>query len=143
MKKEHIPEVAELEKECFSHPWSANSLEMLLDDNGIGIVACDGQKVVGYGGALLVLDEAQITDIAVKADFRRRGIGMEIVKGIITLCKDREISTVYLEVRESNAAARELYRSCGFEVCGVRKDFYKSPRESAILMKYQIKAIEL
>ena len=134
---EHIREVALLEKECFVEPWSEKSLEMLLGDSGFGIVALIDDKVVGYGGVMIALDEGQITDIAVRGEYRRRGIGMEIVKQMIKESAKRGLSVIFLEVRESNRAARELYRACGFEECGVRKNFYRRPTESAVLMNYK------
>ena len=86
---------------------------------------------------MTALDEGQITDIAVSSEYRRRGIGMEIVKAMIKESANRGIAALYLEVRESNCAARELYRACGFEECGVRKNFYRRPTESAVLMNYK------
>lgn len=137
LSREHIREVARLERECFVEPWSEKSLEMLLGDSGFGIVALIDDKVVGYGGVMIALDEGQITDIAVSGEYRRRGIGMEIVKAMINESVTRGIATLYLEVRESNRAARELYRACGFDECGVRKNFYRRPTEAAVLMNYK------
>ena len=138
LSAEHLRDVALLEKECFIEPWSEKSLEMLLADSGFGIAASLGGKVVGYCGVIIALDEGQITDIAVSGAYRRRGIGMEIVKQMILESAKRGISVLYLEVRESNRAARELYRACGFEECGVRKGFYRRPTEDAVLMNYKI-----
>ena len=137
LSREHIADVAHLEQECFVEPWSEKSLEMLLGDSGFGIVALIDGKVVGYGGVMIALDEGQITDIAVSGEYRRRGIGMEIVKTMIKESACRSVATLYLEVRESNQAARELYRACGFEECGVRKNFYRRPTEAAVLMNYK------
>ena len=138
LSAEHLRDVALLEKECFIEPWSEKSLELLLTDSGFGIVAIVDDKVVGYGGVMIALDEGQITDVAVSGAYRRRGIGMEIVKQIIYESAKRGLSVLYLEVRESNRAARELYRACGFEECGVRKSFYRRPTENAVLMNYKI-----
>ena len=138
LSAEHLRDVALLEKECFIEPWSEKSLEMLLTDSGFGIAASLDGKVVGYCGVIIALDEGQITDIAVSGAYRRRGIGMEIVKQMILESAKRGISVLYLEVRESNRAARELYRACGFEECGVRKGFYRRPTENAVLMNYKI-----
>ena len=138
LSREHIREVACLEQECFVEPWSEKSLEILITDSGFGIVALIDDKVVGYGGVMKAFDEGQITDIAVSGEYRRRGIGMEIVKAMINESANRGIVTLYLEVRESNRAARELYRACGFEECGMRKNFYRRPTEAAVLMNYKI-----
>ena len=138
LSAEHIRDVALLEKECFIEPWSEKSLELLLTDSGFGIAASLDGKVVGYGGVIIALDEGQITDVAVSGAYRRCGIGMEIVKQMIYESSKRGLSVLYLEVRESNRAARELYRACGFEECGVRKGFYRRPTENAVLMNYKI-----
>ena len=138
LSAEHLKDVALLEKECFVEPWSEKSLEMLLADSGFGIAAVIDGKVVGYCGVMIALDEGQITDVAVSGEYRRRGIGMEIVKAMIKEAAQRGLSVIYLEVRESNLAARELYRACGFEECGVRKNFYRRPTENAVLMNYKI-----
>ena len=137
LSREHIGDVARLEQECFVEPWSEKSLEMLLADSGFGIVALIDGKVVGYGGVMIALDEGQITDVAVSGEYRRRGIGMEIVKAMISESASRGIAVLYLEVRESNRAARELYLACGFEECGMRKNFYRRPTEAAVLMNYK------
>ena len=137
LSREHIGDVARLEQECFVEPWSEKSLEMLLADSGFGIVALIDGKVVGYGGVMIALDEGQITDVAVSGEYRRRGIGMEIVKAMTAESKKRGLATLYLEVRESNRAARELYLACGFEECGMRKNFYRRPTEAAVLMNYK------
>ena len=135
---EHLSGVAAVEKECFADPWSEKSLEILVGDSAFGIVALIDGKVVGYGGLMIVLDEGQITDIAVLPEYRRRGIGMEILKAMITEARSRSVATLFLEARESNLAARELYRACGFEDCGMRKSFYRHPTENAVLMNYKI-----
>ncbi len=131
---EHLFDVSKIEIECFSEPWSEKSLSLLLDKNNFGIVALHNGQVVGYAGMTTVLDEGSVTNIAVSFDYRRKGIGRMIVESLLNEAKRRGISIVFLEVRESNEAAKGLYRSFGFAECGIRKGFYKNPFENAIQM---------
>ena len=126
--------VALIESECFAEPWGEKSLELLLGDMGFGFVAlCDG-RVVAYGGMTTVLDEGQITNIAVSADFRRMGLGRRIMDALETEASARGIAFLSLEVRESNEAARRLYSGCGWREEGIRRNFYRRPTENAVIM---------
>ena len=136
--REHLPTVAEIESECFSEPWSQKSLELLLTENNFGIVAVCGTDVIGYGGMTTVLDEGAVTNIAVSKDFRKMGVGRRIVERMLLKAEQMGVSQVFLEVRESNAPAINLYTSLGFESCGIRKGFYKNPSENAIQMKKEL-----
>ena len=132
---EHIPAVAELEKLCFSAPWSAQSLELLTREGiGTGVVYIEDGKVVAYGGMLCVVDQGQITNIAVHPDHRRQGIGKAIVGALLKHAMDEKFEEVTLEVRKSNAPAIALYEKFGFQQVGLRKGFYSHPREDAIIM---------
>ena len=128
--------VAELERLCFSSPWSEKSLGMLCTDKNVGFVAVEKSsgKVAAYGGMLAVLDEGQITNIATHPDFRRMGLGEGIVASLIEYCKENGLVLLSLEVRESNSAAIALYEKLGFLRAGVRKNFYTSPLENGIVM---------
>ena len=135
LTSEHIPQVAELERICFSEPWSQKSLEMLTNDGGVGFVTlCDGE-VTAYGGMLCVLDEGQITNIATHPEYRRRGCGKAVVTALLEYAEENALSAVFLEVRRSNESAVALYRACGFCEVGTRKGFYRNPVEDAIIMK--------
>ena len=133
-EREHLDGAARLEKLCFFEPWSRNSLELLLTDNAVGYAVIDGGHVLAYGGMMTVLDEGQITNIAVDPEHRRRGYGGMIVGALIEFAAANGIENISLEVRESNVAAIALYTSFGFEGRGVRKNFYRSPAENAIVM---------
>ena len=126
--------VAFIESQCFAEPWGENSLEMLLGEQGVAFVAIASGEVVAYGGMLTVLDEGQITNIATLPDFRRMGIGRRIMDALEDFACANGISMLSLEVRESNLAARELYRSCGWIEEGIRKNFYRRPIENAVVM---------
>lgn len=126
---------AELEKLCFSQPWSKSSLELLTKEGiGVGMTcSCDG-KICAYGGMIIAVDEGQITNIATHPDYRRRGYGRAIVESLIKYAKNTRLDSVSLEVRESNRAAIDLYSKLGFKVEGKRKDFYTKPTENALIM---------
>ncbi len=135
IQKDDLPSVARLETLCFAEPWSEHALELLLSDGALGVVAVsDGGEVLAYGGMLLAPDEGQITNIATHPDFRRLGAGRQILRALIREANNRSLSTLALEVRESNLSAIRLYESEGFSVMGRRKRFYKNPAEDALVM---------
>lgn len=126
---------AELEKLCFSQPWSKTSLELLTKDGiGVGMICSKDGKVCAYGGMIVAVDEGQITNIATHPDYRRQGYGRAIVEALIKYAKMNGLDSISLEVRESNKAAIDLYTKLGFKVEGKRKDFYTKPTESALIM---------
>ena len=132
--------VAELEKLCFSQPWSRNSLELLTKEGiGVGMVCSRDGKVCAYGGMMVAVDEGQITNIATHPDYRRQGFGRAVVESLIKYAKMNGLDSISLEVRESNRAAIDLYLSLGFKVEGKRKDFYTKPTENALIMIWRNK----
>ena len=132
--------VAELEKLCFSQPWSKRSLELLLNDGiGVGMVCRQDGIVCAYGGMMCAVDEGQITNVATHPDFRRKGFAKAVVEALVKYAKNNHLDSISLEVRESNAAAIALYSSFGFKVEGKRKDFYTKPVEAALVMVLRIK----
>ena len=142
----HLQGVAELEKLCFSSPWSAQSLELLTNDGiGVGYLclatsAPNTEPVVAaYGGMLITVDEGQITNVAVHPDHRRKGYGAAIVRSLLRHAKDAKLDSVSLEVRVSNTAAINLYKAAGFVEMGRRKAFYQKPTEDALVMVCKIK----
>ena len=140
MTADALEGVAELEKLCFSQPWSKKSLELLLNDGiGVGMVCRQDGIVCAYGGMLCAVDEGQITNVATHPDFRRSGYGNAVVEALIKYAKNNRLYSISLEVRESNAAAIALYSSFGFKVEGKRKDFYTKPTEAALVMVLRIK----
>ena len=134
LEREHLCKVAELERACFSEPWSQTSLEMLVCDGAIGVVAICDTNVAAYGGMTVVLDEGNITNIAVDPDYRHMGMGRAVVRGLLDRAREMGVTSVFLEVRESNLIARSLYLGEGFEVIGIRKGFYRAPLEDAVMM---------
>lgn len=135
MTSSHIEEIAELEKECFSSPWSENGLKMELDNNFARFfVAFSGEKIAGYIGSHNVLGEVYITNVAVFPEFRRNGVGKALVEFLVDEMKAENADFVTLEVRKSNLNAISLYEKCGFDKVGERKNFYEKPIEDAVLM---------
>ena len=126
--------VASLEAECFAEPWSEKSLELLLGERGVGFAVMLDGAAIAYGGMLCVLDEGQITNIAVSREHRRKGLARLILLSLEEYAQQNGIEILSLEVRESNIAARSLYRSDGWSEVGVRKNFYRLPTEDAIIM---------
>ena len=140
MTSAHIEEIANLEKECFSSPWSEDGLKAELNNNFARFfVAFSGERVAGYIGSHNVLGEVYITNVAVFSEFRRNGIGKVLVEFLVNEMKKENADFVTLEVRKSNQNAISLYEKCGFEKVGERKKFYEKPIEDAILMTYFIK----
>lgn len=131
----HIEEIAGLEKECFSSPWSQDGLKSELDNNFARFfVAFSGDKIAGYIGSHNVLGEVYITNVAVFPEFRRNGVGKALVEFLVDEMESENAEFVTLEVRKSNLNAISLYEKCGFEKVGERKNFFENPREDAILM---------
>ncbi len=135
MEEKHIKEIATLEKECFSLPWSENALrEELTNEVSFFQVALIENKVVGYMGLLIVCDEAYIANIAVNKEYRNKGIAKSLLNGAKEKCIENKALFMSLEVRKSNDIAINLYKSYGFEVIGERKNFYSKPLENAIIL---------
>lgn len=139
MTSSNIEEIANLEKECFSSPWSEDGLKNELDNNFARFfVAFSGGKIAGYIGSHNVLGEVYITNVAVFPEFRRNGVGKALVEFLVDEMKAENAEFVTLEVRRSNFSAISLYEKCGFGKVGERKNFYEKPIEDAILMTHYI-----
>ena len=138
MSREHLDAVAEIEQISFSDPWSVESLELMLGEQAMGLVALEGGRLLGYVGMMCVLDEGQIINVATHPDARRRGVGRALMSAIEQSARERGIVFLSLEVRESNFAARSLYSLLGWEECGIRKNFYSKPTENACIMTKSI-----
>ena len=128
--------VALLEKECFPHPWSRDSLEEYLNNPSayFFVALDDNKKVLGYIGTYIICDEAYVTNIAVSSDNRRQGVGRALVERAAENAKQNRASFISLEVRFSNLPAISLYKSFEFQSEGVRPNFYRDPQEDALIM---------
>ncbi len=135
MTSTHTFDVAEIEKSCFSKPWSQKAIEAeLLNENAHFYVLLYDNKVVGYGGMHMAVDECYIANIAVLPNFRKNGFGKAITTHLIKEAEKLSCEFISLEVRPSNKPAVSLYNTLGFEEVGKRKNFYTSPVEDGLIM---------
>jgi ribosomal-protein-alanine N-acetyltransferase len=135
MTADHLEAVAELERICFSTPWSRNMLaEELENDCSAFLVALYDGRVVGYAGVQVVVDEGYIANVAVRPEFRRGGIAERLLRVFLRFAQANHLAFLTLEVRDSNRPAIALYSKLGFREAGRRRNYYEHPREDAILM---------
>lgn len=135
MTIEDISQVAAIEKESFSMPWSEKSFaDALADDNNIYVVALFEDNIVGYCGMWGCAGEGQIYNVCVSKAMRGKGIGKDLFKSFLEEGKNVGLTAFTLEVRVSNKNAISLYEKYGFENAGIRKNFYDNPKEDAMIM---------
>ena len=134
LKPEYAMQVAEIEKACFSLPWSENAFYGELENPlATYVVAVEEKTILGFAGVHIISGEGYITNIAVRENARRQGIGEMMLEKLIDICRSK-CTFVTLEVRKSNAPAIALYEKLGFETMGIRKNFYEKPIEDAVIM---------
>lgn len=135
MTMEYVPQVAALEKVCFSTPWSESSIGGELQNQwAIWLVALEGDALAGYLGVQYSPDGADIMTIATAPAFRGRGVGRALIAEMAARLKSMGLQWLTLEVRPSNTAALGLYEAMGFQQVGRRPRYYRDPVEDAILM---------
>ncbi len=135
MRTEDLEQVSRLEASCFSMPWSKKSFEEVLGkSDAVYVTAREEEKVVGYCGAYVILDEADINQVAVEPSCRNKGIGRKMMEVLLQKLKRAGANAVTLEVRRSNETAIALYESLGFVTEGIRKNFYEKPAEDGLIM---------
>ena len=135
MQQSDLAEVCAIEKDNFSMPWSERSfLDSLNRKDTVFLVAAVGKEVAGYIGCYCIAGTGEITNVAVKSDHRRKGIGRMLLEKLYEEGALLETEEYFLEVRESNEAAIGLYFSQGFVKEGIRKNFYERPVENAVIM---------
>ena len=136
MESAHVSQVAQLEKLCFSAPWSENSISSeLTNPLSCWLVALDGDRVAGYVGSQTVLDESDMMNIAVDPQYRRQGIAQALVEELVKCLARKGSRCLTLEVRASNVGAIALYGKLGFVQVGLRKNYYRNPREDAMILR--------
>ena len=136
MSWEHVSQIAELEKICFSDPWSENSIAYELKNPlSLWLVAQENGVVLGYVGSQSVMDEADMMNIAVHPEHRRKGIAHELVSGLVAALTKKEVRSLTLEVRASNEPAKALYETLGFTQVGRRPNYYRNPKEDALILR--------
>lgn len=136
MMAEHVSQVAELEKQCFSSPWSEKSVSSELSNPlSLWIVATENNRVVGYVGSQSVIGEADMMNIAVAPEYRRRGVANALIIELISQLASRDVHSLTLEVRASNIPAITLYEKLDFVQVGCRPNYYSSPKEDALILR--------
>ena len=136
MNPAHVAQIAELEKICFSDPWSENSVASELKNKlALWLVAEEEGRVSGYIGSQTCGDESDVMNVAVHPDFRRRGIAEALVNCLVEELKAIDSHSLTLEVRASNVPAISLYEKLGFSEVGRRKNYYRNPREDALILR--------
>ena len=136
-KSSVLDDIYELDVQTFAMPWSKEALsyDILENDNAFVIVAEYEGEFAGYADIWTVLDEADLNSIAVRVDFRRKGIGDAIMLAMTEMLPANGVATINLEVRVSNMPAIKLYKKYGFKECGVRPGYYLDNGEDALIMK--------
>ena len=143
MQLEDIDSVLKICDESFPIPWSRKSFEDELSNMlATYLVARLEEKIIGFIGLWFVMDECHITNIAVSKEYRNKHVATMLVEEMFKCCKEHEAAYILLEVRNSNVAAKDLYKKFGFNEDCIRKGYYKNPdntREDAIIMSLELK----
>lgn len=136
MNEHHVPQIALLEQECFADPWSQQSIASELHNPlSLWLVAQEGQTLLGYVGSQTCLDETDMMNIAVSPASRRQGVARALIEALVSALRERGSKQLTLEVRASNGPARQLYESLGFLQVGLRKNYYRNPKEDALILR--------
>jgi len=135
MTPENVEAVAALEKECFSSPWSLDSMvKELSNPIAVYYTAFENGLLAGYIGMHYIIDEGYINNVAVRESHRRRGVATLLLKTLLDCGREKNLCALTLEARASNQAAIALYKRFGFRQAGLRKAYYTLPTEDALLM---------
>ena len=131
-----VDAVVAIESEAFSSPWSRDTFLNLVDRPGLELLVLEDRAdgVVGYAVLWCILDQGELANVAIVPRLRGKGLGRFLMTRVLQIAKERGVEALYLEVRVSNAAALELYRSLGFVEVGLRKGYYEDPKEDARIM---------
>lgn len=136
MEEQHVPQVARIERQCFSLPWTEACISKeLTNPLSLWLIAADGDMVAGYIGSQTVLGEADIMNVAVAPEYRRRGIAEMLLRELEETLRKEGVYSLTLEVRPSNDAAIELYRKLGYREVGRRPGYYHRPKEDALILR--------
>ena len=139
LSEKYLDSLCELEQICFSIPWTKGMFEEEIKSNMTHYILCvEDKKVIGYAGLWKVIDEGQITNVAVHPDYRRQGIAVKMLLKLVNDTKPLGICKYTLEVREGNINAISLYKKIGFVQNGLRKEYYADNKENAVLMVLEV-----
>ncbi|WP_282142482.1 ribosomal protein S18-alanine N-acetyltransferase [Cytobacillus oceanisediminis] len=136
MNEEDIDDVLEIEHKSFATPWSREAFfnELTQNQFALYIVLEEENKVIGYCGAWIVVDEAHITNVALLPEYRGRKLGEALMRKLMEIASEMGAITMTLEVRVSNFTAQALYRKLGFQNGAIRKNYYTDNQEDALVM---------
>ena len=140
MTRADLGEVMSIERASFSMPWRATTFEGLLTRSDADLIAAvaDDDRLVGYAVVWTVVDQAELGNVAVHEEWRKRGVGRTLVEAALERARARAAEECFLEVRESNRTAQSLYEKCGFHPIGRRRRYYSNPTEDALVMRAQL-----
>lgn len=137
-----VPALASIERRCFSDPWTeAGILESIQSETAFAVVAENAEGELGYLMARLSGEEGEILNLAVLPGHRRQGVGRRLLEHGLAFLVGRGVREAYLEVRESNLAARDLYLGFGFRPVGVRPHYYRNPAEDALVLRARLSPV--
>ena len=135
MQLDDLEQVMEIENENFSVPWTETGFfTFLIREDTLFLVAQEGEKILGYCGVVMVQDEGDITNVAVKKNRQNQGVGKKLMEELVKYTEQEGVTRLFLEVRASNEPAIHLYQNMGFVQTGIRKNYYEEPREDGIMM---------
>jgi ribosomal-protein-alanine N-acetyltransferase len=136
MKEEDIDQIVEVENASFTTPWSREAFYNELHNNkfAVYIVIEEDDKIIGYCGAWVVIDETHVTNVAILPEYRGRKLGEALLKKMMSVAREMGAKSMTLEVRVTNNIAQSLYRKLGFQNGGIRKNYYSDNQENALVM---------
>lgn len=139
IEESDIEQIASLEQQIFTDAWTSQGIgETYCQKQAFITVSEEEGRINGYCIIYYVLDEGEIARIAVDSNFRKQGIGHRLLDYTSSVCREKGVTRLLLDVRESNQGARAFYKNCGFAEDGIRKNFYENPTEHAVLMSMDI-----
>ena len=139
MQREQVAAAAALEARLFSHPWKEQDFEESLEDPCRAFFAAmEGEALLGYCGLQWSGEQGDILTIGVEPSCRRKGMGLALMREALSECRAQGVKELFLEVRESNEAARRLYEKCGFALLYNRKNYYSDPKEDGLVYRLEV-----
>lgn len=141
MRAEDVDAVVAIETEVFSSPWQRETFLELIGRRNLELLVMEhgSEGIVGYAVLWCVLDQGELANLAITPPMRGRGLGTRLLGRVVEVAREHGVETIYLEVRESNAAALELYRRFGFSQVGLRKGYYDHPKEDARILMAKLR----
>jgi ribosomal-protein-alanine N-acetyltransferase len=136
MREADLPDIMEIERSCYQHPWSATIFSDCMHAGYSCWVCSRGEIIEGYGVISVAAGESHLLNLCVRVDSRRQGVGRKLLRHLISIARRHDAEVVFLEVRPSNKLARQLYASEGFNELGSRRDYYPrgAGREDALIL---------